>query len=58
MFAYCMVDRSVSEEQRCRTLSHRTGADVPRVQPVGTLMTIAMFCLAGRTRGDRRGRGS
>ena len=34
MFAYCVVDRSISEEQRCRTLNHRTGGDVPSVQPV------------------------
>ena len=55
MFAYCVVDRSISEEQRFRTLDHRTGGYVPCVQPVGTLMTIAMFRLAGRTRADRRG---
>ena len=25
MFAYCMVDRSIREEQRCRTLDHNQG---------------------------------
>ena len=34
MFAYCVVDRSISEEQRCKTLDHRTGGDVPCVQPI------------------------
>ena len=34
MFAYCMVDCSISEEQRCRMLDHRTGGDVPCAQPV------------------------
>ena len=56
MFAYCVVDRSISEEQRCRTLDHRTGGDVPCVQPIGTLMTYLCETLFhfDHARGTRR----